>query len=244
MEPPVDDRYELPNYLVSDLTSIVTKLAANEGWFRQSWLGAPIWQLPDDLMLLQRIVAGIKPSLIVETGTKYGGSTLFFASLLELLDLPDSRVITVDICETEEARTLLSSHRLGCYVQERLVASSLEPSVLATIAAAVAATPGPVLVFLDDWHGGEHVLAELHAYAPFVGRDGLLVVADTSFADLAGTPVAPFRSLLTSNPRTAIKQFLDAGEEFELTQRFLLPGLSNFSDGLLQRRNASGDQAA
>jgi cephalosporin hydroxylase len=244
MEPPVDDRYELPNYLVSDLTSIVTKLAANEGWFRQSWLGAPIWQLPDDLMLLQRIVAGIKPSLIVETGTKYGGSTLFFASLLELLDLPDSRVITVDICETEEARTLLSSHRLGCYVQERLVASSLDPSVLATIAAAVAATPGPVLVFLDDWHGGEHVLAELHAYAPFVGLDGLLVVADTSFADLAGTPVAPFRSLLTSNPRSAIKQFLDAGEEFELTQRFLLPGLSNFPDGLLQRRNASGDQAA
>jgi cephalosporin hydroxylase len=101
-----------------------------------------------------------------------------------------------------------------------------------------------VLVFLDDWHGGEHVLAELHAYAPFVGLDGLLVVADTSFADLAGTPVAPFRSLLTSNPRSAIKQFLDAGEEFELTQRFLLPGLSNFPDGLLQRRNASGDQAA
>ena len=241
---PVDDRYEIPNYLVSDLTSIVTKLAANEGWFRQSWLGAPIWQLPDDLMLLQRIVAGLRPSLIVETGTKYGGSTLFFASLLELLDLPESRVITVDICETEEARSLLGSHRLGRYVQERLVASSLEPSVLATIAAAVAATPGPVLVFLDDWHGGEHVLAELQAYAPFVGPEGLLVVADTSFADLAGTPVAPFRSLLTSNPRTAINQFLEASEEFERTQRFLLPGLSNFSDGLLLRRKASGAQRA
>ena len=177
-------------------------------------------------------------------GTKYGGSTLFFASLLELLDLPESRVITVDICETEEARSLLGSHRLGRYVQERLVASSLEPFVLATIGAAVAATPGPVLVFLDDWHGGEHVLAELQAYAPFVGPEGLLVVADTSFADLAGTPVAPFRSLLTSNPRTAINQFLEASEEFERTQRFLLPGLSNFSDGLLQRRKASGAQRA
>jgi cephalosporin hydroxylase len=80
--------------------------------------------------------------------------------------------------------------------------------------AAVSKARGPVLVFLDDWHGGEHVLAELQAYAPFVGPEGLLVVADTSFADLAGTPVAPFRSLLTSNPRTAIKQFLDDGEEF------------------------------
>ena len=235
MEPSIDDRYEIPNYLVSDLTSIVTKMAANEGWFRQSWLGAPIWQLPDDLMLLQRIVAGIKPSLIVETGTKYGGSTLFFASLLELLDLPESRVITVDIFETEEARSLLTSHRLSRYVQERLVASSLEPSVLATIAAAVAATPGPVLVFLDDWHGGDHVLAELQAYAPFVGPEGLLVVADTSFADLAGTPVAPFRSLLHSNPRTAIATFLNSTPEFERTSDFVLAGLSNFADGLLRR---------
>jgi len=181
MPPSDDDRYEIPNYLVADLTKVLTKVAANEGWYRQSWLGVPIWQLPDDLMLLQRIVAGIRPALIVETGTKYGGSALFFASLLELLDLPESRVITVDICETEEARTLLARHRLASFVQHRLVGSSLDPQVLATIETATTKADGPVLVFLDDWHGGEHLLSELQAYAPFVGADGLLVVADTSF---------------------------------------------------------------
>jgi len=231
-----DDRYEIPNYLVADLTKVLTKVAANEGWYRQSWLGVPIWQLPDDLMLLQRIVAGIRPALIVETGTKYGGSALFFASLLELLDLPESRVITVDICETEEARTLLASHRLAAYVQERLVGSALDPEVLGVVKAAVNKAGGPVLVFLDDWHGGDHVLSELQAYAPFVGLDGLLVVADTSFADLAGTPVAPFRSLLDSNPRTAIASFLDSNAEFERTTDFVQAGLSNFADGLLRRR--------
>jgi cephalosporin hydroxylase len=231
-----DDRYEIPNYLVADLTRVITKVAANEGWYRQSWLGVPIWQLPDDLMLLQRIVTGLRPALIVETGTKYGGSALFFASLLELLDLPESRVITVDICETEEARILLANHRLARYVQHRLVASSLEPQVLGCVAAAVAAAQGPVLVFLDDWHGGDHVLAELQAFAPFVGSDGLLVVADTSFADLAGTPVAPFRSLLHSNPRTAVAAFLETTAEFERTQEFTAAGLSNFADGLLRRR--------
>jgi len=231
-----DDRYEIPNYLVADLTKVLTKVAANEGWYRQSWLGVPIWQLPDDLMLLQRIVAGIRPALIVETGTKYGGSALFFASLLELLDLPESRVITVDICETEEARTLLASHRLAAYVQERLVGSALDPEVLGVVKAAVNKAGGPVLVFLDDWHGGDHVLSELQAYAPLVALDGLLVVADTSFADLAGTPVAPFRSLLDSNPRTAIASFLDSNAEFERTTDFVQAGLSNFADGLLRRR--------
>ncbi len=231
-----DDRYEIPNYLVADLTKVLTKVAANEGWYRQSWLGVPIWQLPDDLMLLQRIVTAIRPALIVETGTKYGGSALFFASLLELLDLPESRVITVDICETEEARTLLANHRLAGFVQHRLVGSSLDPEVLACVSAAVAAAAGPVLVFLDDWHGGEHVLAELQAFAPFVGSDGLLVVADTSFADLAGTPVAPFRSLLHSNPRTAIDTFLNASPAFERTTDYVVGGLSNFADGVLRRR--------
>jgi cephalosporin hydroxylase len=232
---PDHDHYEIPNYLVADLSRVLTKVAANEGWYRQSWLGVPIWQLPDDLMLLQRIVTAIRPALIVETGTKFGGSALFFASLLELLDLPDSRVITVDICETEQARTLLTSHRLAGYVQERLVASSLDPQVLATVEAAVSKARGPVLVFLDDWHGGDHVLSELQAYAPFVGPDGLLVVSDTSFADLAGTPVAPFRSMLHSNPRTAIATFLNSTEAFERTTDFVLPGLSNFADGLLRR---------
>jgi len=230
-----DDRYEIPNYLVTDLSRVLTKVAANEGWYRQTWLGVPIWQLPDDLMMLQRIVTAIRPALIVETGTKYGGSALFFASMLELLDLSDSRVITVDICETEEARKVLANHRLASYVQERLVGSSLDPEVLATVEAAVAASRGPVLVFLDDWHGGEHVLAELQAFAPFVDEDGLLVVADTSFADLAGTPVAPFRSLLTSNPRTAIASFLEATPEFQHTTEFVQAGLSNFADGLLRR---------
>ena len=230
-----DDRYEIANYLVDDLTRMLTKVAANEGWYRHSWLGVPIWQLPDDLMLLQRIVTAIRPALIVETGTKYGGSALFFASLLELLELRQSRVITVDICETEEARTLLASHRLASFVQHRLVGSSLDGEVLACVQAAVAAAEGPVLVFLDDWHGGDHVLAELRAFAPFVGVDGLLVVADTSFADLAGTPVAPYRSLLHSNPRTAIDTFLESTPEFARTTEFVQAGLSNFADGLLRR---------
>ena len=233
---PDSDHFEIPNYLVADLSRVLTKVAANEGWYRQSWLGVPIWQLPEDLMLLQRIVAGIRPALIVETGTKYGGSALYFASLLELLDLRESQVITVDICETDEARTLLADHRLARYVQHRLVGSSLDPQVLACVTAAVAAAAGPVLVFLDDWHGGDHVLAELQAFAPFVGLDGMMVVADTSFADLAGTPVAPFRSLLYSNPRTAIAKFLNSTNDFEITSEFVVGGLSNFSDGLLRRR--------
>ena len=232
-----DDHYLISDYVVQDLRRTLLKVAANEGWYEQTWLGVPVWQLPEDLQLLQRVVTALRPGLIVETGTKFGGSALFFSSLLQLLELPACRVLSIDIHETEEARALLPSHPLSRERVTRLVGSSLAPEVLSAVDAAVRLLAGaaPVLVFLDDWHGGEHVLAELRAYSPWVGGDGLLIVADTSFADLAGTPVAPFRSLLHSNPRAAIEAFLAEGAPFRHSERFPLKGLSNFADGLLER---------
>lgn len=188
--------YLISDYLVRDLRTLMLKVAANEGWFRNQWLGVPIWQLPDDLIGLQQAVTAIRPALIVETGTKYGGSALFFASLLALLGLEESRIITIDITPTEEAANVKHHQPLSRYVSNWMIGSSLDTKVLETVSKAVAKADGPVLVFLDDWHGGDHVLAELRAYEKFVSDDGLLIVADTSFADLAGTPVAPFLSLV------------------------------------------------
>jgi cephalosporin hydroxylase len=230
--------YVIDNYLQADLKKLFLKLAANEGWYRNNWLGVPIWQLPDDLIGLQQAITEIRPTLIVETGTKYGGSALFFASILELLGLRDSRIITIDITPTAEAEAVRRTQPLSKYVEAWLTGSSLEPSIIREVEQRVEVQQGPVMVFLDDWHAGDHVLAELQQYSGFVGSDGLLIVADTSFADLAGTPVAPFASLLDSNPRTALHEFLKSNSEFEQIQDFLSASrISNFADGYLRRRN-------
>jgi cephalosporin hydroxylase len=229
--------YLISDYLVRDLRQTVLRLAANEGWFRNHWLGVPIWQLPDDLMGLQQAITAIRPGLIIETGTKYGGSALFFASMLNLLGLEQSRVVTIDVNPTAEAHAVQHEQALARYVSDWLVGSSVDPAILDVVTARVVDRTGPVMVFLDDWHGGEHVLAELRAYQQFVNSEGLLIVADTSFADLAGTPVAPFRSLVTSNPRTAVNQFLAENAVFERCEDYLsASGLSNFADGYLRRK--------
>ncbi len=76
----------VPAYVREDLKRLMARIAANERWYDQKWLGVPIWQLPEDLIRLQEIVAEVCPRWIVETGTKFGGSALFFASLLQLLE--------------------------------------------------------------------------------------------------------------------------------------------------------------
>jgi cephalosporin hydroxylase len=231
------------NFAVKDLQRAFLRVADNLRWYEQTWLGVPIWQLPDDLVALQRIVFDANPRWIVETGTKFGGSALFFASLLAMMGRKpgDGGVITVDTQETAEARALLRDqpHRLAGYVRHRLIGDAKAAPTVAAIAAALAAEPGDVMVFLDDWHDGEHVYAELLAYSRLVTSGGILIVADTSFADLADTPVvgpsAKYPDAANSNPRTALRRFLAERKDFKVVPDYTATGISNFPDSVLRR---------
>ena len=68
----------------------------NRLWEHTHWLGVPIWKNPCDLLILQELIHKVRPEIIVETGTKFGGSALFFASIFELMG-SNGKVITIDI---------------------------------------------------------------------------------------------------------------------------------------------------
>jgi cephalosporin hydroxylase len=232
------------NFVVRDLQRTFLRIADNLRWYEQTWLGVPIWQLADDLVALQRIVHDAKPKWIVETGTKFGGSAIFFASLLAMSGGgPESGrgVITVDVQETELARELVRDrpHPLAGYVRHRLIGDAKAPSTLAAIRAAIAADPGSVMVFLDDWHDGEHVYAELQLYSELVTAGGILIVADTTFEDLADTPVvvpsAKYPDAKRSNPRVALRRFLAERGDFLVVPDYTSTGISNFPDSVLRR---------
>lgn len=229
------------NYVVRDLQRTLTRVAANLRWYEQTWLGVPIWQLADDLVALQRILFDAKPKWIVETGTKFGGSAFFFASLLAMMGrnaADGGGVITVDITETDRARELFAANTAPL-LRHRLVGDAKAPEILAAIKSAIAAEPGPVMVFLDDWHDADHVYAEMQAYAPLVTSRGFLIVADTTFEDLAGTPIieqsAKYQTAQTSNPRAALRRFLAERSDFAVVPDYTNTGISNFPDSVLRR---------
>ena len=230
-------------FLVRDMRRSFLRVADNLRWYEQSWLGVPIWQLADDLVALQRIVFDAKPKWIVETGTKFGGSAIFFGSLLSMMGhTPEAGgIITVDVHETPEARQVFQEapHRLAPFVRQRLVGDAKAPEVLAAIAATIAADPGPAMVFLDDWHDGDHVYAELQAYSRLVSPGGILIAADTTFADLADTPIVvpsdKYPDASRSNPRVALRRFLAARSDFIAVADYTMTGISNFPDSVLRR---------
>jgi len=51
-----------------------------------TWMGTPIFKNVLDAWIYQEIIYEIQPDVIVEIGSGYGGSTKYFANLLDILD--------------------------------------------------------------------------------------------------------------------------------------------------------------
>ncbi len=229
------------DYLVDDLCRTVIRVAANEGWFRQTWQGVEVWQLAEDLVRLQAVVHAVRPRWIIETGTKFGGSAIFFASLLALNGETRGGVLTVDLDLKAEAVQCFKDHPLGHRVRLALSGNAADPVIVSHFADIIRQEPGSVLVFLDDDHNADHVSGELRCYAPLVTPGSYLIVADTVFSELAGTPVgrstAKYRDVKTSNPRVALEHFMAShGHDFEQVSAPCPYGPGNFLDGFLKRR--------
>lgn len=169
-------------------------------WAMTYWQGVPTMKCPFDLWTVQDVVFGMKPSLIIETGTALGGSALFYAHLCDLNK--KGAVISVDL----EPNETLPDHPRLTFVRG---ASSIDDKVIAYLQTRVVEREaGPVFVFLDSDHSQAHVAQELDRYAAFVGVDGLLVVEDTN---INNHPVLP---TFGPGPHEAVEAFLAAHPEW------------------------------
>jgi cephalosporin hydroxylase len=168
---------------------VLSDLWVKVGWNQKysysfSWLGAPIIQLPEDMIRYQEAVAALKPDVIIETGVAHGGSAIYSASLCRLLG--KGRVIAVDIEIKPHNRARIEQHPLADLIT-LIVGSSTAPEVVAQVKGLI--KPGEsVLVVLDSDHSYRHVADELVAYAPMVTAGSYIVATDGIMRDLEDAP--------------------------------------------------------
>ena len=179
----------------------------DRGTISLSWFGYRTLKSPLDLWTYQEIIVETRPDLIIECGTKFGGSAYYLASILDLLG--HGRVLTVDI----EERTGRPRHARIEYVS----GSSTDPAVVARVREA--ARGQRVMVLLDSDHSQAHVAGELAAYHDLVAPGCYLVVEDTN---VNGHPAMPEHG---PGPMEALDAFMADRTDFVIDrdrERFLL----------------------
>lgn len=193
-----------------------------------AWMSRPIIQYPQDIVAMQELIWHVRPDLIIETGIAHGGSLIFSASVLALLDVVDAiqaetafdprnsgrLVLGIDIDIREHNRAAIEAHPMSSRIK-MIQGSSVAPEVVAEVRK-VADDHKRVLVILDSDHTHSHVLAELEAYAPLTSVGSYCVVFDTLIEDMP-PDMYPDRSWsLGDNPKTAVWEYLKTHKEFEI----------------------------
>lgn len=211
----------------------VREIARHKYAYNFSWMGRPIIQFPQDMLAMQEIIWATKPDLIIETGIAHGGSLVYYASLMEMMQL-DGYVLGIDIDIRAHNRAEIEAHPMHKRIQ-MIQGSSIAAETVAQVAQHAKGKKS-VLVILDSNHTHEHVQQELKHYAPFVTKDNYLVVFDTLVEDMPDDLIQDRPWGKGNNPKTAVREFLKTNDQFEIDKAIEAKILITVApDGYLKR---------
>jgi len=174
------------------------------------WMGARAHKNPMDAWIYQEILWELKPEVVVEIGSCYGGTTLYLAHLLELIGR--GSVVSVDIDRSKFS------------VRHPRIIEVTGDSGSAEVCAKVSehCRGKLTLVIHDGDHSRDAVLKDLRAYSPLVSVGSYLIVED-GVMDLfrPGDGIGTF----APGPLAAIETFLAERSDFTVDrtrERYLM----------------------
>jgi cephalosporin hydroxylase len=185
-----------------------------------TYFGLQMAKCPLDMAIYAEVVHGLRPGLIVETGTCEGASALHFAHLLD--QLGHGLVLSVDLARPTAD---YPRHPRIAYLGGR---SPVAESTLAEVQQWVRRGQGPVLVALVSDHSRFKVAAELRAYADLVTPGSYLVVEDTA----------------STGPREAVGEWLADRGDFEVDLTMGEKFLVSFNTWLKRRWSPDEGEAS
>lgn len=205
----------------TNLIEIKKNILNHMNWNRYSynftWFGRPIIQIPQDTITFQEMIWEVKPDLIIETGIAHGGSIVFSASMLALLEtfglVVDPLVIGIDIEIRAHNLSAIKNHPTSKWIN-MIEGSSISEEVITKVQN-IAKNKKKILLFLDSNHTHSHVLAELNAYTQFVSLNSYCIVLDTGIEYIDPRTIPKEKNWgKGNNPKSALDEFLKTNKKF------------------------------
>jgi cephalosporin hydroxylase len=206
------------------------------------YVGVPLSKFPEDLRVYEHLLWLQTPDTVIEIGTQWGGSALWFRDRLRTLRdygriERDPLVVTIDLRQ-EGARDKLPHADPRYAEQIELVAGDIcDPATADAVRQLVADRPNR-FVIEDSAHVYETTRGSLDAFAGLVPPGGFMVIEDgcVDIDELRVSEDWP-RGVLP-----ALRDWLatEAGREFVVRRDLELYGVSCHPHGFLQRVTSTG----
>jgi cephalosporin hydroxylase len=163
------------------------------------------------MFALQEIIYHTRPEYIIEVGVAWGGSLLFYSTLMEVLG--GKKIIGVDIFVPDDLVERIGSHASLSDRIQWVVGSSIEESTVNEVKDILGESRS-TMILLDSHHTHDHVLKELQIYSSFVGKGSYLICGDTVVEHIPEQKHRPREWSPGNNPKTAVDKFLKQTDRF------------------------------
>ena len=214
---------------------IINTLLENKHTYLFDWFGIPIIQFPNDIIVMQELIYKIKPKYIIECGVAHGGMLVFYASILNLLNIKKHKVIGIDIkIRPINKRRIIKS---GFYKNIDLFeASSTDEKLFNKLKKKYNLKNERKIVVLDSNHTKEHVFNELNFYSKFLKKGDYIVVMDT-IIELINPKFNNQKGFKKGNsPYNAVNLFMEKNKDFIIDDYYENKSfLTNIRNGFLKK---------
>ncbi len=214
---------------------IINTLLENKHTYLFDWFGIPIIQFPNDIIVMQELIYKIKPKYIIECGVAHGGMLVFYATILNLLNIKKHKVIGIDIkIRPINKRRIIKS---GFYKNIDLFeTSSTDEKLFDKLKNKYNLKNERKIVVLDSNHTKEHVFNELNFYSKFLKKGDYIVVMDT-IIELINPKFNKQKVFKKGNsPYNAVDLFLKNNKNFIIDSYYENKSfLTNMRNGFLKK---------
>lgn len=212
---------------------------------QDSYAGVPLSKFPEDLRVYEHLLWVSAPDTVLELGTQFGASALWFRDRLRTLRSyrrigRRPHIVSVDI-DQSRAREHLARADARYSKEITLIEGDVgDPEIAEAVRKAIRRN-AHCFVIEDSAHTYESTAASLEHFASYVEPGGFLVVED-GCVDVDAMRIGDDwpRGVL---PALQAWRKTPLGTEFELRRDLELYGITCHPSGFLQRRLADGKLA-
>ena len=190
-----------------------------------TWLGLPIIQMPEDIVLTQEILWESKPDFVIEAGIAWGGSLAMYAAFQEIQGF--GQVIGIDVTIPAHNREAIMNTPVSKRIT--LLESSSSDQVTFEKVSKLIPKESNILLVLDSNHTHEHVLAELRLWSPLLQQGNYIIVSDTIVESIPEQKHRPRPWGPGNNPMTGMKEFLSENDRFSSSNKFTDRAFASFN---------------